>query len=145
MDKTMEQLMSKTMAEIKRQVDRRGDEETLKHLSLLNELKTRLGENLLSLDFADIPDVQAEGFRLVAVKDKEVFARAFQVLMDEDYFTWDKNTVDEFGNLLDSNGNIQRLTHNGVLLPDSFIRSVRYNDGLVIDIGLYKKETIRVI
>jgi hypothetical protein len=139
-EKALEQIMNKSLNEVKRQVDRRGDEETLKHLSLLNELKQELGGDLITLDFAYIPDRQAEGFRLLVTTGVESFKRVVKVLTDEDYFTFDGNTSDEFGCFLDKDKQLTRLRHNGVLLPDSFIRSVRYNDCTIIDIALYKKE-----
>lgn len=140
MEQLMEKIMCNKMNEIKRQVDRRGDEETLKHLSLLNELKQELGGDLITLDFAYIPDKQAEGFRLLVTTGVESFRTVVRVLTDEDYFTFDGNTSDEFGCFLDKDNQLVRLRHNGVLLPDSFIRSVRYNDCTIIDIALYKKE-----
>lgn len=144
MEKELEQMMSKTYNEVKRQIDRRGDELVLQHLPLLNALKGAIGNKLITLDYAFIPDGQAEGFRLLIQDELESFAKVIKILDDEDYFDFNGNTPDGYGHLLDNGGNIVRLRHNGVTLPESFLRSVRYNDALVIDIALYKKELPRV-
>ena len=140
----MEQIMNKTMNEVKRQIDRRGDEVVLQHLPLLNALKAAIGGKLITLDYAFIPDGQAEGFRLLIQDELDCFSKVIKTLDEEDYFDFGGNTPDGYGYLLDKSGNIVRLRHNGTVLPDSFLRSVRYNDALVIDIALYKKELPRV-
>lgn len=140
----MERIMDKQLNEVKRQIDRRGDEVTLQHLPLLNAIKGAIGGKLLTLDYAFIPDGQAEGFRLLIQDELDCFAKVIKILDEEDYFDFGGNTPDGHGHLLDKSGNIVRLRHNGAILPDSFLRSVRYNDALVIDIALYKKELPRV-
>mgnify|MGYP003590380997 CR=1 FL=1 len=140
----MERIMDKSLNELKRQIDRRGDELTLQHLPLLNALKSEIGGKLLTLDYAYIPDGQAEGFRLLIQDELDCFAKVIRILEEEDYFDFSGNLPDGYGYLFDKAGKIVRLRHNGAVLPDSFLRCVRHSDAVVIDIALYKKELPRV-
>lgn len=119
----------------------RTEEEVFKHISFFGRLKDTPEVNFIAVDFAPIPDVQMEGFRILTADTVESFQGIVRCLITEGYIAQSPDLfVNEFGYLINVEGNPVELTLHGEIVSGSFIRRVEFQDKMITDLALYKKE-----
>lgn len=124
-------------------VNQRGEVAFKLHDLLISTIKQDLADQLIRVDYGGIANSKEEGFRIYAKKDAKSLGTVLATLKDLGYIDDYPKAPDELGTFKDSSGEDLRLKFNGEIMPDSFMRGIRYKDALIIEIALQKKEIPR--